>query len=101
MTPAGSLTEFVVPTGNPGGFNVENVSITNGPDGDLWFTSVTNSGIGRITTTGTIGEFTLPPPPSIIAGLITGKSDGTLWFIEGKLIPNQTETYEIGKLTLT
>src|SRR5579864_6326098 len=50
---AGTITEFPIPDSN----NMANgqfVDIAAGPDGNLWFTG---SKIGRMTTTGSIGEF--------------------------------------------
>ncbi len=45
--------------------------ITAGPDGNLWFTSISNSRIGRITPGGAITTFTDPniySPEGIVAG---------------------------------
>ncbi|MGH2713484.1 MAG: virginiamycin B lyase family protein, partial [Thermoleophilaceae bacterium] len=53
--------------------------ITTGPDGALWFTQPRDDQIGRITTGGAIGEFTVPgtgPRPEAI----TLGPDGNLWF---------------------
>lgn len=57
---------------------VDPTSITSGPDGALWFTNFL--GTGRITTAGTISNFTDPAitfPANIIAG-----PDGALWFTD-------------------
>lgn len=51
-----------------------------GPDGNFWFTEGAASRIGRITPSGEITEFALPPgrhPGAIVAG-----ADGNLWFTE-------------------
>ena len=89
ITTAGHVTEFPVPTrpgalSHPGG-------IAAGPDGALWFTervitlsldatgipNFTWSGkIGRITTSGTMTEFTT----AIESYGITSGPDGALWF---------------------
>jgi streptogramin lyase len=64
------LKEFDVPVSLGG--------ITAGSDGNLWFTEIFGSRIGRITPDGAITEFPLPfggPPSSIAAG-----PDGNLWF---------------------
>ncbi|HYK63500.1 MAG TPA: hypothetical protein VEY94_01015, partial [Patescibacteria group bacterium] len=50
---AKGIKEFSIPTGNTP------VTITVGPDGNLWFTLATGS-IGRITTKGAIMEFAVP-----------------------------------------
>ena len=77
-----AITEFPVPTADslPAG-------IAAGPDGALWFTesafSVDPGRIGRITTTGTIGEVPVPPtgiPTRPFA--ITPGPDGALWFTQ-------------------
>jgi streptogramin lyase len=65
---AGTVTEFPVPGGDP-------LSITAGPDGNLWFTAGT-SNIGRITTAGKITEFPVSSEPFGI----TAGPDGNLWF---------------------
>src|SRR5262249_57093284 len=56
--------------------------ITTGPDGNLWFTEISRSRIGRLTTAGAFTEFA--------AGISTGSGpwgiaagpDGNLWFTE-------------------
>lgn len=69
----GVFTEFPVPAdGSPP------VAITDGPDGALWFTEGDANKIGRITTSGTITEFTTSGVPfSIAAG-----PDSTIWFTQ-------------------
>jgi virginiamycin B lyase len=57
------------------------VSITAGPDGNLWFTEDAGNNIGRITTTGEITEFPIPTPQSGPHGIAVGP-DGNLWFTE-------------------
>jgi streptogramin lyase/pimeloyl-ACP methyl ester carboxylesterase len=61
--------------------------ITQGPDGNLWFTEAQANQIGRITTSGVLTEFPLPmcgptsswnPDPMDIAS----GPDGNLWFTE-------------------
>jgi virginiamycin B lyase len=54
--------------------------ITDGPDGNLWFTEYGTSEIGRITTTGTITEYVLPEG-SKPEGIAAGAND-SLWFSE-------------------
>ena len=108
MTTSGSLTEYTLsragsyvttgPDGNlwfTGGGYISKMNtsgtvlgeyaaggstdITTGPDGNLWFTSGTQK-IGKITTSGTITEYTLPAnsgPNGIVAG-----PDGKLWFTD-------------------
>lgn len=73
------IKEFPIPT--PWSFSL---GIAAGPDGSLWFTEYglygSGNKIGRITTAGTITEFSLPAgghPNAIAAG-----ADGNLWFTE-------------------
>jgi virginiamycin B lyase len=82
ITTTGAATLFPTPGAHP-------QSITTGPDGNLWFTSLDpNSGstsppaaIGRLATNGTWTSFptTLHPDPSAIGAITTGP-DGNLWF---------------------
>jgi hypothetical protein len=51
-----------------------------GPDGALWFTEISASRIGRMTTSGAVTEFDLPGGSSPY-GIVTG-SDRSLWFTE-------------------
>jgi len=82
----GAIKEFVVPGGNSCP-----QAIAAGPDGNLWFTESNANRIVRITPTGTISEFALPPV-SIAAGIAAGP-DGNVWFTEfyadkiGRLTP--------------
>ena len=94
--PNQTVTEFSIPQTNNSPF-----SITLGPDGNIWFTEVgisgSGSGIGRITSGGTITEFTGPGSP----GGITAGPDGALWFTEiagdkiGRMTTDAVVTNEI------
>ena len=73
------------------------VSITGGPDGNLWFTSlpdttINQGGIGRMTPAGVFKEFNLPAYPGNETGGIVSGPDGALWFTE-------YGTGEIGRIT--
>ena len=60
----------------------DNSEITTGPDHNLWFGGVDNYGnqaIIRMTTTGTVTAFKLPPNIVSIIGITAGP-DGNLWF---------------------
>jgi streptogramin lyase len=99
ITPAGEIAQFsrCLHSGPP--FTGPN-SLTAGPDGNVWFTSVTtrslpNIGtppaIGRVTPSGEITEFRAgmtyaSTPDGIIAG-----PDGALWF-------SDRETHQIGRI---
>src|SRR5438270_524401 len=72
----GDITEFSIPIAKS-----QPVGIASGPDGNLWFTEISASNIGRITPTGSITEFPLKVDSA--PGAITSGPDGNLWFTEG------------------
>lgn len=86
--PGDGITEYALPAGS-GGL----VAIVAGPDGNMWFTESgarreglgpgeTGAGkIGKITPTGTITEYPLSIPYTILGGITNGP-DGNLWFTE-------------------
>jgi streptogramin lyase len=53
--------------------------ITDGPDGDIWFTNQGNNTIGQMTMAGVTNNFTGPgiDEPT---GIVADPSDGSLWF---------------------
>jgi streptogramin lyase len=67
--------ETVFPTTTANSFPF---TITNGPDGNLWFTEAGVGQVGRITPGGTIAEFTAPAGPALLQGITSGP-DGNLW----------------------
>ena len=75
ITPAGTVTEYGLPTGGPGG-------IAAGPDGNLWFTAYDK--VGRITPSGAITEYG-SLPTTALGGIVTG-ADSNLWFAGGNMI---------------
>jgi len=77
ITPAGSITEFALPTGGsfPSG-------ITTGPDGNLWFTEENGNLIGRITPAGLFTSGFLTPTAKSRPEGITVGPDGNIWFTE-------------------
>jgi streptogramin lyase len=91
ITPTGTVTQFIIPTAN-----ATPMQITVGPDGNLWFTEPDSNKIGRITVTGSIVEYQVPPPgttsPTSGLGAITAGPDGNLWFVE-------STSNEIGRIT--
>jgi streptogramin lyase len=77
ITPAGGFTEFRL-SGNEFISN----GIVAGSDGNLWFTRF--GGIGRITTSGSVTEFTVPTPFNTgtrPTGIVEGP-DGNIWYTE-------------------
>jgi streptogramin lyase len=73
---SGDITEFAVPTAMSGPN-----AITDGPDGNLWFTEQRSNQIGRLTPSGVITEFAIPTAGGNPSAITTG-SDGNLWFTE-------------------
>jgi virginiamycin B lyase len=85
MEDGGSFTSFGININQPYG-------ITVGPDGNIWFTeSGGGPGIGRITPSGILTEFSTPTPSSE-PGVITSGPDGALWF-------TQSGAKQIGRCT--
>jgi virginiamycin B lyase len=77
ISPAGVITEFAVGGRMP-------LGITAGRDGNLWFTAAgLPGGIGRITTSGSVTFFKLPPPAGSTqqVGIAQGP-DGRIWFAD-------------------
>jgi virginiamycin B lyase len=90
ITPQGVLLhDYAIPSASPPGFGADGISITLGPDGNIWYVEpYTNDLIGRITPDGQITEFPIPWTAAVI---ITGP-DGNLWF-------QATGDYAIGRST--
>jgi streptogramin lyase len=89
ITTAGTITEFS--TGLQASNKSTPFGIAPGPDGNMWFTDPTGlvaggtNSIGRITTAGTITEFSTglqESNKSIPLGIAPGP-DGNLWFTDG------------------
>jgi streptogramin lyase len=70
--PLGQITEFTAPGSNP-------AQVVAGPDGNLWF-SDRNGAVGRITTGGTVTEFTSGLNPGSAVRSIAMGPDGNMWF---------------------
>jgi sugar lactone lactonase YvrE len=80
ITTSGQITEFP-----PAGLGTAALGfITPGSDGNLWFTEPMNNRLGRITTAGTISEFSSGLAPNFEGpeGMALG-ADGNIWFTEG------------------
>ncbi len=81
------------------------MSITTGPDGNLWFTEV-GFGVGRITPSGVVTQFNLVPPldcpndpPGCWGRGITAGPDGNLWFVNWGSNPGLARITTSGLLT--
>lgn len=86
------LTEFQLPTGQPGHESNLPAQIAAGPDGNMWFTELGAGKIGRISPNGTITEYPVPGEVLPLSALtsysvrasnpysICGGPDGHLWF---------------------
>jgi streptogramin lyase len=72
-----TITEFTIPTSGSAPYG-----ITSGPDGNLWFTEENGHKIGRITTGGTITEFSSGLTANSEPVGITAGPDNNLWFAE-------------------
>ena len=69
-----------------------NHDIAAGIDGNLWFTEPGNPGkIGRITTGGTVTEFTTGLTPNSSPLRIAAGHDGNLWFTEQRRQPHRAD----------
>ena len=73
----GGIIERTVPGTVKGGLN----RITNGPDGNIWFTNPAANQIGRMTPAGAFTGFDIPTASSSPIDITTGP-DGALWFTE-------------------
>ncbi len=73
---AGQIEEFEV----PGAKSFLESGITSGPDGAVWFTFANGnvSFIGKLTPSGQVASFPLPPGSTYIEGIAPGP-DGEMW----------------------
>jgi streptogramin lyase len=76
----GAITSYPISSGDGAS------AITTGPDGALWFVANGVNQLGRVTTDGSITEFSLPDPANAGSSLnpasITTGSDGNLWLVD-------------------
>src|SRR5262245_1172752 len=88
VSPSFEFAEFPVPSG------AVPQQIAVGADGNLWFTEISD-GIGRITPSGTVTEFSTPTKDQFIKGITNGP-DGALWFVSDT--PDHTRAI-VGRIT--
>ncbi len=105
ITPAGAVTEYDVLT--PFGTDAFGVfTITAGPDGNLWFTLVGGSHIGKITTVGVVTLYNTGLSVGAGPYVITAGPDRNLWFTEhpdvrvGKITPSGVITEYSRRISL-
>ncbi|HEU5001302.1 MAG TPA: choice-of-anchor D domain-containing protein [Actinomycetota bacterium] len=88
----GTISEIAIPTLTAA---AEPVGITSGPDGNLWFTDATNSGVGKVATNGTGATVHATLTPS--AEPVAIASDGSnLWFTEFTALIDQVGRTTVG-----
>jgi streptogramin lyase len=86
ITPDGTVTDFPLPVHQPRmvptpELDPLRMTLTAGPDGNIWFTDPYANQIGRITPDGKVREYAVPTPNSFPAGITVGP-DGNIWFTE-------------------
>jgi streptogramin lyase len=77
ITPLGAITQFsagLTTSSNPAG-------IVAASDGNLYFSETAHHAIGKISTTGTITEFSTPTTSSAPDGAAIGP-DGNVWYVD-------------------
>lgn len=89
VEPIGKITEYSLPSSSDPNW------ITAGPDGNVWFTEWKNNAVGKITSSGTITEYSIHGHPEGI----TAGPDGNIWAVESsgsekiaKVTPSGTVT---------
>lgn len=97
MTPTGTFTQFPLPHRDS---SSSPYWITDGPDGNLWFTEFAGSQIGCISPAGVITEFPLPAAVDEPLGIAAGP-DGNLWFTQVLSVEKKGMSDAIGRITPT
>jgi streptogramin lyase len=86
----GTITEYVIPGAYNGNLGLTD-GITTGPDGNLWFTELSDDNIDKMTPAGVVTKYPqIASESEAPQGIVTGP-DGNLW------IANNNGT--IGKMT--
>jgi streptogramin lyase len=85
ITPDGTVTDFSLPVTpqpfEPPELDPLRMTLTAGPDGNIWFSDPYANQIGNITPDGTVTEYAVPTPDSFPAGITAGPG-GNIWFTE-------------------
>ncbi len=91
MTTSGTFTQYAQSTG------VYPSYLAAGPDGAVWFTDTNSTPkIGRITSSGTVTEYTVPSSPYAVSSIALGP-DGNMWF--GYTVSGSPNTYGLESIT--
>ena len=75
IAPTGLMNTYDLPS-----FEPRPLGITQGPDGHIWFAERSARKIGRVTASGNVTEFAVPPPLTTGPSQIVRGNDGALWF---------------------
>lgn len=99
VSPQGVFTKYPI-TGNNG----EIVSLTTGPDGNIWFIESDiyaniNRKIASISPSGEVTEFPYPSDEGGYLGSITGGPDGNIWFVQSGI--NKVFRMNLSQITPT
>jgi len=57
------------------------LSVTHGPDGNLWIADSEQNRIKRVTAAGVLTQYALPTVGAAVSGITSG-DDGAVWFTE-------------------
>jgi streptogramin lyase len=101
IAPDGTVSDFPLPVHQPSTPELDplRMTLTVGPDGNIWFSDPYANQIGNIAPDGTVTEYAVPTPDSFPAGITTGP-DGNIWFTElgsgqiGELVLNDGPSAE-------
>ncbi|MEO8347538.1 MAG: Virginiamycin B lyase, partial [Acidobacteriota bacterium] len=86
-----AITEFPVPAGP--------TRIVAGSDGNLWF-GASGDKIVRMTTTGSVTEFALPPHFDMTIYGITAGPDGNVWYVRSRsFLDFERDFGRVGRVT--
>ena len=87
-----SVNEYSLLPAENNNTNSEPTAIVAGPDGNLWFTDLGTSEVGKVTPTGQVTAYSTGLTPNSSPEGITTGPDGNLWFVE-------TAASKIGMIT--
>ncbi len=97
-----SVNEYSLLPAENNNTNSEPTAIVAGPDGNLWFTDLGTSEVGKVTPAGQITVYSSGLTPNSSPEGITAGPDGNLWFVEtaaGKIGRINPSTGQITEFT--